>query len=200
MIAPRKKLWSTPDAVIDAVIEWMPLRDTDCVVDIGCGDGRCILRWAKHLCQQARTPQTPITFVGIDIDDDRIHVAKEACRLAIKSNELDPTIAQLEFHAMNALESQDIVSRGTVFFLYLIPRGLKIIKPMIFKALGEASHQKSIRCATYMSPMPDEVAIRHEKIGVMHQTGAAWPLFYYEFGGTGATEAAVATSIADANQ
>ena len=40
MLAPRKTLWSTPDAVIDKAIEVVshPLTESDCVLDIGCGD------------------------------------------------------------------------------------------------------------------------------------------------------------------
>ena len=38
MLAPRKKLWSTPDEVIDKVIELLNITKSDIVYDIGCGE------------------------------------------------------------------------------------------------------------------------------------------------------------------
>lgn len=38
MLAPRKKLWSTPDTVIAKAIAWVPLQPGDLVGDVGCGD------------------------------------------------------------------------------------------------------------------------------------------------------------------
>jgi cyclopropane fatty-acyl-phospholipid synthase-like methyltransferase len=47
MLAPRKTLWSTPDAVIDRVIQLIPISAKDCVCDVGCGDGRCLMYVVK---------------------------------------------------------------------------------------------------------------------------------------------------------
>jgi hypothetical protein len=48
MLAPRKTLWSTPDAVIDRVAEMVgTLSSTDKIVDLGCGDGKVLVRWAE---------------------------------------------------------------------------------------------------------------------------------------------------------
>lgn len=38
MLAPRKTLWSTPDAVVKRVVEIASVNGHDCVVDVGCGD------------------------------------------------------------------------------------------------------------------------------------------------------------------
>lgn len=35
MLAPRKKLWSTPSEVIDKAIGLLDIRDTDIVYDVG---------------------------------------------------------------------------------------------------------------------------------------------------------------------
>ena len=74
--------------------------------------------------------------------------------------------------AGNALE-QDY-STATVFYLYLIPRGLRIILPVL-KALG-----KKLRVITYMSPFPES----ESPIDTFHVTSAKhpdaqWPLFLY---------------------
>lgn len=73
----------------------------------------------------------------------------------------------------NALE-QDY-STGTVFYLYLVPRGLKIILP-ILKSLN-----KLIRVITYMSPFPNsEIPIEIIKCTTENHPEAEWPLYLYE--------------------
>ena len=39
MIAPRKKLWSTPLAAVDVAIDFLKPTPEDVVFDVGCGDG-----------------------------------------------------------------------------------------------------------------------------------------------------------------
>lgn len=75
----------------------------------------------------------------------------------------------------NALE-QDY-SSGTAFFLYLVPRGLRIFLPFL-KALG-----KPVRVVTYMSPLLDETAEKVLKISTAAHPEAGWPLFVYTING-----------------
>lgn len=66
MLAPRKKLWSSPDVAVDAAVRLLRPLPTDVVYDIGCGDGRFLVTCAL-LCG--------CKCIGIEIDEDR---AKEA--------------------------------------------------------------------------------------------------------------------------
>lgn len=43
MLAPRKKLWSTPQEVLEKAIELLDIKSTDVVYDVGAGDGRFII-------------------------------------------------------------------------------------------------------------------------------------------------------------
>jgi hypothetical protein len=73
----------------------------------------------------------------------------------------------------NALE-QDY-STATVFYLYLIPRGLRIILPVL-KALG-----KKLRVITYMSPFPEsEIPVESFQVTSAKHPDAQWPLFLYD--------------------
>jgi len=119
MIAPRKILWSTPQSAIDRIQNLLsPLQPTDTFYDVGCGDGRVLI----HLAQT-----TPCRhFVGIEIDRDR---AEEA-RAAVRNANLDPSV-KVEIRCENALVSD--YADATAVFLYLIPRGLRLIRPLLLR-------------------------------------------------------------------
>jgi SAM-dependent methyltransferase len=178
MLAPRKTLWSTPDAVIATAIEWtVPVtREGGKICDIGCGDGRVLLQWAEaftssHDISSCNLP----SFVGIDIHDDHIQQAQKSLESAKNEGRIDRRIS-VTFHCQNALEALLLVRDATVLFLYLIPRGLRKLHPLLREQLvpGRALH-----VLTYMAPLPNETHLRRELISVAHQPGASWPLYLY---------------------
>lgn len=162
MLAPRKKLWSTPSEVVDKAIELLAPGEADVVFDIGAGDGRFLVRCAET--------SNAARCIGVEIDEAR---GKEA-QQNIEASGVEAGRCQLVIG--NALE-QDY-SSGTLFFLYLVPRGLRIILPYL-KAL---THR--IRVVTYMSPFPEEVKPTQTiKVNTANHAGSEWPLWLYEFGG-----------------
>mmetsp|Transcript_3941 Transcript_3941/g.6171 ORF Transcript_3941/g.6171 Transcript_3941/m.6171 type:complete len:161 (-) Transcript_3941:91-573(-) len=157
MLAPRNKLWSTPVEVIEKAINALRITPDDIVYDIGAGDGRFLIRCAQ---------ETQAKCIGIEINEDRAKKVEED----ILDQGLQETCRII---CGNALE-QDY-SDGTVFYLYLIPRGLRIILPLL-KSLG-----KPIRVITYMSPFPDtETPIEVIKCTSEMHPDAQWPLHLYE--------------------
>ena len=44
MLAPRKKLWSTPSTAIDIALQFANLDVNDVVYDVGCGNGRVLIQ------------------------------------------------------------------------------------------------------------------------------------------------------------
>jgi SAM-dependent methyltransferase len=176
MIAPRQKLWSTPISVVERLVESMPLSPSDRVVDVGCGDGRVILQWAAYvsLNKQDDFP----SFIGIDIDSDRIQKAQSMLAQNVEDGKIDRDI-NISFVSANALEQRHLFQDATVFFLYLIPRGLRIIHPMLRQILTSSTVPLTLRVATYMAPLPDEHACNTIKTAVPHQPGAQWPLYLY---------------------
>lgn len=186
MLAPRKTLWSTPQAVLEQAVAWCgPLQPKDCVCDIGCGDGRCLVQWATMYSVTLRDKQssspsssedkdssTSACFIGIDIDANRIQQAKQAWQQAVEKGVIDARI-KAEFHCQNALEAYDIFCRATIIFLYLIPRGLRQIKPLLLQI------PNAIQVVTYMSPLPAETPIYKQCIKIPHQPNAEWPIYAY---------------------
>lgn len=176
MIAPRKKLWSTPKEVVKELIEWIPLKGNDVIYDVGCGDARVLLEWAENVSISGHNGS--IKFIGTEIDESRAKEAEENIKRAFQEGRLDPSIVSVEIHCKNALESSNQFHDATVIFLYLIPRGLRIIKPLLVEA---AKSKPLLQVVTYMSPLPDTPCIAQKNCEVPHQPGSAWPLFLYHF-------------------
>lgn len=162
MIAPRKKLWSTPGPAIEAALQLLNLQQDDIVFDVGAGDGRFL-----KACLQT----SPVGHaVGVEIDEDR---ANQAIADLLQM-ELDPSRYQMLIK--NALDVD--YSSATAFFLYLIPRGLRLILPII-----KQQCKNSVRIVTYMSPLPEETPVSVVKVNTSSHLEAEWPLFYYELPG-----------------
>ena len=157
MLAPRKKLWSTPLEVIDQAIQLLQPACGELVYDIGAGDGNFIIRCAET---------TEATCIGVEIDEERSKIALE--NIALHSLQE----SKCKLICGNALEYN--YSDGICFFLYLVPRGLRIILPH----LQSITHK--IRVVTYMSPFPELVPISVTKVSTAAHPEAQWPLYYYE--------------------
>ena len=160
MLAPRKKLWSTPIEVIDQAISLLNPSKDEIVYDIGAGDGNFIVR-----CHQVTSSQC----IGVEIDEER---AKEA-----KDSILQHGFSESHCNIIcsNALEYD--YSDGTCFFLYLVPRGLRLILQHL------QAVKRRIRVVTYMSPLPDIESISVVKVSTAAHPEAKWPLYYYELNG-----------------
>jgi len=158
MLAPRKKLWSTPSEVLAKAIEVLEITGDDTVIDIGAGDGRFLLQCAES--------STAKRIVGYEIDEERGKIAQNAiAEKGYASEYVDLVIG-------NALEQN--YDHGTIFFLYLVPRGLRLILPLL------KSIPHPIKVVTYMSPLPDsEKPLQHIKVGTANHKGAEWPLWLY---------------------
>ena len=193
MLAPRKKLWSTPSSGVDIALEFATLDSTDVVYDVGCGDGRVLIQMASLSCCKH--------FVGIEISQERADEASTNIQKAKESSTISSDVTMTIICA-NALDTTLIdYSKATVIFLYLVPRGLRLIKNIVWpEASGEPATQqddvndkqqtvnttseditdtKQRRIITYMSPFENKTYIRKEYCKVEHQEGAAWPVFLY---------------------
>ncbi|KAI2510821.1 methyltransferase [Fragilaria crotonensis] len=195
MLAPRKILWSTPREVVPILVDWIPLEPNDVILDVGCGDAKVLLQWAMqvpsslHLPsrQQQQQPQesnSTIKFLGIEIDEQRAAQAQENVENAYREGILDRDKVSIQIRCGNALhDASDWWVEATIVFMYLIPRGLRRIKPMLELSQQQKQHESTrhgrLVVVTYMSPLPDERHVAKRSCPVEHQPGAAWPLFLY---------------------
>lgn len=195
MLAPRKVLWSTPDAAIEKIYQTIPLSARDTVVDLGCGDGKVLLQWAE-LCTAEETSPRNVhesrndnrhhptctakngpAFVGIDVDPDRIQAAEASWLRNVSTLRIDSSIPY-QFHCANAVEQLELWrDSATVLYVYLTPRGMRQLRPILKDRSKETA---TLRVVSYMNPLPDATLVRRELVSVAHQPNAAWPLYFYE--------------------
>ena len=151
--------------VVDRAIDLLNVDGAaDTVIDIGAGDGRFMLRCCER---------TGAKLIGVEIDEER--GAEAQAKIDRGGEEIQN---KCKLIIGNALE-QDY-SMGTAFFLYLIPRGLRIVLP-ILQAIP-----RKIRVVTYISPFPESVQPL-EVVRVVSEkhadAGVEWPLYVYELNG-----------------
>ena len=169
MLAPRKTLWSTPSSVSSLASSLLSPLSTDTIYDVGCGDARVLI----HLAQTSPC----LNLTGIEIDESRANQARDN----VKKAKLNHRITILNENALYV-----DYSSCSIIFLYLVPRGLRLIKPLILSVPSYLKYypsvllkRKKLKVVTYMSGFVGEVPVREERVEA--QKGRGWPVFYYEF-------------------
>lgn len=107
----------TENSVVDAMLKLAGVKSTDVVYDLGCGDGRIIVRAAKNYGARG---------VGVDIDPVRIQQARENA----KRNMVEDLVRFEE----NDLFDADIRA-ATIVTLYLLPNVNVRLRPKLLRDL-----------------------------------------------------------------
>jgi SAM-dependent methyltransferase len=107
--------WSpTPLPVVTEALRLAELRPSDLLFDLGCGDGRVIVRAAKLYGARA---------IGVDIDPERLR-------------NTNLRIANAGVKRLVRVRCQDLLSipdlrRASVVFVYLPPGAIKKLRPLL---------------------------------------------------------------------
>ena len=107
----------TPMPVVDAMLDLAKVAKSDIVYDLGCGDGRIVVRAASRFGCRG---------VGVDLNPERV---KEAKANAIKSNVTELT----RFEVGDVFEFD--FSAATVVTMYLLPNVNLRLRPRLLKEL-----------------------------------------------------------------
>jgi SAM-dependent methyltransferase len=101
---------TTPDNIVDKMLELAQVRNDDLVYDLGCGDGRIVVAAAKKYGCRA---------VGFDIDPERVQESLDN----VRKNQVENLVSIQEEDIYNVdLGKADVVT------LYLLPgMNLKLI-------------------------------------------------------------------------
>lgn len=108
---------STPQAVVDKMLELAELDSEDVIYDLGCGDGRIVITAATKYGARG---------VGIDIVPERIKESKENAKKARVED-------KVKFILDDALKVD--ISEATVVTLYLLPESNALLRPKLEKEL-----------------------------------------------------------------
>ena len=143
------------------------------------------------------------TFIGIEISPERAQEAR-ANILQGQTSGLIPSHVTMEIRCENALELN--YDEATVVFLYLVPRGLRLIQPILWggerdvdskhelmstnnETVEQTNHGTSEipqeqtripkRIISYMNPIENKTFIKREYCKVGNVEGAAFPIYLY---------------------
>lgn len=107
----------TPADAVAAMLELAELTREDHVYDLGCGDGRLLIRAAIDY---------GVTGTGIDLDETLLSLARtQAQRAGVEG--------RLTFYQGNLFESD--IRRASVVFLYLLPHLNLRLRPRLLTQL-----------------------------------------------------------------
>jgi SAM-dependent methyltransferase len=107
----------TENSVVDAMLKLAGVKSTDTVYDLGCGDGRIVVRAAKNLGAHG---------VGVDINPERIQEARENA----KRNNVESLVRFDEGDLFDA-----DIRNATVVTLYLLPNVNLKLRPKLLQDL-----------------------------------------------------------------
>lgn len=111
----------TPIAVVDAMLDLAKVGKSDVVYDLGCGDGRIVVRAATRFGCRG---------VGVDLNPERVKEAKENANRA--------NVSQLTRFEVGDVFDFDF-SPATVVTMYLLPSVNLKLRPRLQKELKPGS-------------------------------------------------------------
>ena len=169
MLAPRKKLWSTPPEVVELGMGLLRPAAGDTIVDIGCGGGNTLVGGARLF---------PLaSFVGYEIVPERAEEARQLVEAAGLSDRITiHTGNVLDLLIPTSVEADAATGfGGKKFFLYLTDRGVTKLRP-IFEAAARAA---PVEVAVVMHSITgaEPCAVKKVDVGDFR-----WRVTHYRFG------------------
>ena len=139
------------DVVIATALRLLQLRPADVLYDLGCGDARLLLAAADPAAAPAGCAAAA-RCVGVEYDG-AVYARALARVAAYESSEErggccpGSVGARVEVRHGNALTTD--VGEATALFVYLVPEGMKAVKPKLLEAMARGA-----RVVTYIFSLP----------------------------------------------
>jgi hypothetical protein len=139
----------TPQAVVDAMLEFAEVGPRDFVIDLGSGDGRIVLTAAKRFNARG---------LGIDIDKELVDQSNaQARKLGLAD--------RVSFRKQDVLDAK--IDDATVVTLYLLPGMMNMLQPKFVRELKAGT-----RIVSHDFPLNDWKADRERVIDVPEKYGS----------------------------
>jgi cyclopropane fatty-acyl-phospholipid synthase-like methyltransferase len=111
----------TPEYIVDKMLELAKVKKGDVVYDLGCGDGRVVVRAAKKY---------GVKGVGIDLNPERVKESLEN----VKEHKVEKLVKIKEGNVL-----KEDVSKASVVMLYILPELMAKLEPVLLKQLKPGS-------------------------------------------------------------
>ena len=178
----------THESSIDVAIHLLQLQPSDLLFDLGCGDGRMIIRAASRV--------DGLRCVGIELDESLVArgrdmvVAKTSADKAALTDRVEirngDVLAEMKMigqapppqpendKGVLAESNLTLLDDATAVFVYLLPQGLKKVKVLIEEAakrrrlrwgLSDAQQQPALRVCSYMFSIPGLAPVQVDRSG-----------------------------------
>ena len=142
----------TPEVIVDEMLKMAKVKEGDVVFDLGCGDGRIVIRAVTH--NKAKRG------VGIDIDPARVAESEANAKKA----GVEDKLKFIEGDVLKLTEKG--LEEATVVTLYLFPKINDQLAPMLKKlAKGTRIVSHDFKITDWM---PDEAVEAIEVDGIDH--------------------------------
>mmetsp|Transcript_27649 Transcript_27649/g.39543 ORF Transcript_27649/g.39543 Transcript_27649/m.39543 type:complete len:174 (+) Transcript_27649:64-585(+) len=129
----------TTDTGQQVALKLFHLTCYDSLFDLGCGDGRLLLKAAKSV--------DGLLCTGIEYNDDFANRAKQNIE-----NESDDLKSRIRIISQDVARCEHLITlEATAVFLYLLPEGLIIIKPILEKVRKKPNS----RIVSYLFSIPE---------------------------------------------
>lgn len=148
-----------PFSVIQESFQFAELLSDDVLVDLGCGDARILVAALNYL---------PLKLcIGVELDPVLVSHINDSHQEFIQEGKM-----LILCKDMFTIDHSIDLEYSTIMILYLLPRGLELLKPMLHSWLSSNPKIRRIITITYSIPGLDAVDGR--------QVGNHW-LFLYRY-------------------
>jgi len=132
----------TPPAIVEAMLKLGQIRNSDFVIDLGCGDGRIVVMAAEKFGARG---------IGYDLNPERISEANENAKRA-------GVVDRVKFVEKNLFEAD--IHEATLVTLYLLPDVNLKLRPRLLRdlKLGSRIVSNSFNMGDWMPDQKVEVA------------------------------------------
>jgi len=143
----------TPHLIIEAFLPLLELTRNSLLVDLGCGDGRWLI---------AANDQTQCRCLGIDVDEERLQIAREC----IRENELGEQVQVRNQDIFDFVKERDDVDKANVIILYLFREAMTEMGMLLQRRLLSGGETRDIpqKILSVGFALPGWRSAREEKI------------------------------------
>lgn len=118
----------TPGLIIESFLPRLNLTPNSLLIDLGCGDGRWLI---------AANERTQCKCVGIDVDEERLKIAKES----ILQNRVQEQVQVIQRDVFGFVKESDEICRADVIIVYLFREAMMEIGTLLHQRLRAANEK-----------------------------------------------------------